>query len=167
MHKAPANEIVRGAIDLELNLTRGEQDVLNPMGVNCIRSFPGRGIRAWGARTLSSDVAWRYINVRRLFIYVEHSMDLGLQWVVFEPNDPDLWARVRRDITSFLRNVWRSGALFGTSEDQAFYVKCDEELNPSEVRDLGMLIIEAGMCPVKPAEFVIFRISQWAGPNAA
>jgi hypothetical protein len=167
VHKAPANEIVRGAIDLELNLTRGEQDVLNPMGVNCIRSFPGRGIRVWGARTLSSDVAWRYINVRRLFIYVEHSMDLGLQWVVFEPNDPDLWARVRRDITSFLRNVWRSGALFGTSEDQAFYVKCDEELNPSEVRDLGMLIIEAGMCPVKPAEFVIFRISQWAGPNAA
>lgn len=167
VHKAPANEIVRGAIDLELNLTRGEQDVLNPNGVNCIRTFPGRGIRVWGARTLSSDVAWRYINVRRLFIYVEHSMDIGLQWVVFEPNDPDLWARVRRDVNNFLRNVWRSGALFGTTDDQAFYVRCDEELNPAEVRDLGMLIIEAGLCPVKPAEFVIFRISQWAGPNAA
>jgi hypothetical protein len=167
VHKAPANEIVRGAIDLELQLTRGEQDVLNPIGVNCIRSFPGRGIRIWGARTLSSDVAWRYINVRRLFIYVEHSMDIGLQWVVFEPNDPDLWARVRRDVSAFLRMTWRSGALFGTSEDEAYYVKCDEELNPSETRDLGMLIIEAGLCPVKPAEFVIFRISQWAGPNAA
>lgn len=167
VHKAPANEIVRGALDLEIQLTRGEQDVLNPIGVNCIRSFPGRGIRVWGARTLSSDVAWRYINVRRLFIYVEHSMDIGLQWVVFEPNDPDLWSRVRRDVTTFLRGVWRSGALFGTSEDQAFYVKCDDELNPSSVRDLGMLIIEAGMSPVKPAEFVIFRISQWSGPNAA
>lgn len=166
VHKAPANEIVRGALDLELQLTRGEQDVLNPIGVNCIRSFPGRGIRVWGARTLSSDTAWRYINVRRLFIYVEHSMDIGLQWVVFEPNDPDLWARVRRDVTAFLRNTWRSGALFGRSEDEAFYVKCDDELNPASMRDLGMLIIEAGLCPVKPAEFVIFRISQWAGPNA-
>ncbi|MCA9988369.1 MAG: phage tail sheath family protein [Anaerolineales bacterium] len=166
VHKAPANEIVRGAIDLELNLSRGEQDTLNPIGVNCIRAFTGRGIRIWGARTLSSDTSWRYINVRRLFIMIEASMDQGLQWVVFEPNDYDLWQRVRRDVTTFLRMVWRSGALFGRTEDEAFYVKVDEELNPSEVRDLGMLIIEAGVCPVKPAEFVIFRISQWAGPNA-
>jgi hypothetical protein len=167
VHKAPANEIVRGAIGLELNLSRGEQDTLNPIGVNCIRAFPGRGIRVWGARTLSSNASWRYINVRRLFIYIEASMDVGLQWVVFEPNDMDLWARVRRDVVAFLRNTWRSGALFGNTEDDAFYVKIDEELNPPEVRDLGQLIIEAGVCPVKPAEFVIFRISQWAGPNAA
>jgi phage tail sheath protein FI len=166
VHKAPANEIVRGAIDLELNLSRGEQDTLNPIGVNCIRAFPGRGIRVWGARTLSSDGSWRYINVRRLFIFVEASMDVGLQWVVFEPNDHTLWAKVLRDVSSFLKTVWGSGALFGTTSDQAFYVKCDEELNPPEIRDLGQLIIEVGMSPVKPAEFVIFRISQWAGPDA-
>lgn len=166
VHKAPANEVVLGAINLELNLSRGEQDTLNPIGVNCIRSFPGRGIRAWGGRTLSSNGSWRYINVRRLFIMVEASMDAGLQWVVFEPNDSTLWAKVRRDVSAFLRNVWRGGALFGTTPDQAFYVKCDEELNPADVRDLGQLIIEVGMAPVKPAEFVIFRISQWAGANA-
>jgi hypothetical protein len=115
---------------------------------------------------LSSDGSWRYINVRRLFIVVEASIDIGMQWVVFEPNDHKLWARVRRDVRAFLTNIWRSGALFGLSPDEAFYVKCDAELNPSEVRDLGQLIIEIGLCPVKPAEFVIFRISQWAGPNS-
>jgi phage tail sheath protein FI len=166
VHKAPANEIVRGAIDLELLISRGEQDTLNPIGVNCIRSFPGRGIRVWGARTLSSDGSWRYINVRRLFIVVEASIDMGMQWVVFEPNDQRLWARVRRDTKAFLTTIWSGGALFGLSADEAFYVKCDEELNPPEIRDLGQLIIEIGICPVKPAEFVIFRISQWAGPNA-
>jgi phage tail sheath protein FI len=166
VHKAPANEVVLGAIGLEVHVTKGEQDLLNPMGVNCIRAFPGRGIRVWGARTLSSDPAWRYINVRRLFNYVEASIERGTQWVVFEPNDADLWARVRRDISAFLRMVWRSGALFGATPEEAFYVKCDEELNPLEVRDAGQLIIEIGMAPVKPAEFVIVRISQWAGPNA-
>ena len=166
VHKAPANEVVLGAIDLEINLSRGEQDTLNPIGVNCIRAFPGRGIRVWGGRTLSSNGAWRYVNVRRLFIMVEASMDRGLQWVVFEPNDQALWAKVSRDVASFLRVVWRSGALFGTTPEQAFYVKCDEELNPTEIRDLGQLIIEVGLAPVKPAEFVIFRISQWAGANA-
>jgi phage tail sheath protein FI len=166
VHKAPANEVVLGAIDLETRLSKAEQDVLNPMGVNCIRSFPGRGIRVWGARTLSSNGSWRYINVRRLFIMVEASMEAGLAWVVFEPNDSMLWAKVVRDVTSFLRVIWRSGALFGTTPEQAFYVKCDEELNPAEIRDLGQLIIEVGLSPVKPAEFVIFRISQWAGANA-
>jgi uncharacterized protein len=166
VHKAPANEIVRGAIGLELTLSRGEQDTLNPIGVNCIRTFPGRGIRVWGARTLSSDGSWRYINVRRLFILVEASLDIGMQWVVFEPNDRMLWAKVRRDVNSFLRVVWRSGALFGSTPDEAFYVKCDDELNPAEIRDLGQLIVEVGLAPVKPAEFVIFRISQWAGANA-
>jgi uncharacterized protein len=166
VHKAPANEVIRGATGLPIQLTRGEQDSLNPVGVNCIRSFPGRGIRIWGARTLSSDPAWRYINVRRLFNMVEESIERGTQWVVFEPNDPDLWARVRRDVSAFLRTVWTSGALFGITPNEAFYVKCDEELNPPEVRDLGQLIIEIGISPVKPAEFVIFRISQWAGPSA-
>jgi phage tail sheath protein FI len=166
VHKAPANEVVLGAINLEIALSKGEQDTLNPIGVNCIRSFPGRGIRVWGARTLSSDGSWRYINVRRLFILVGASLDTGMQWVVFEPNDSTLWAKVRRDVTSFLRVIWRTGALFGTTPDQAFYVKCDEELNPLEIRDLGQLIIEVGLAPVKPAEFVIFRISQWAGANA-
>lgn len=166
VHKAPANVTLRGVVDLEILLSKGEQDVLNPVGVNCIRTFPNRGIRVWGGRTLSSDGSWRYINVRRLFIYVEASMEEGLQWVVFEPNDQILWGKVRRDVTAFLRNVWRTGALFGTSPSQAFYVKCDEQLNPQDVRDLGQLIIEVGMAPVKPAEFVIFRISQWAGPDA-
>ena len=156
VHKAPANEVIAGAVGLEVNVTKGEQDGLNPMGVNCIRAFPGRGIRVWGARTLSSDPSWRYINVRRLFNYVEASIERGTQWVVFEPNDQDLWARVRRDVSAFLRMVWRSGALFGSTPEEAFYVKCDA----------GQLIIEIGMAPVKPAEFVIVRISQWAGPNA-
>lgn len=166
VHKAPANEVILGATNLEIDLTKGEQDTLNPIGVNCIRSFPGRGIRVWGARTLSSDGSWRYINVRRLFSQVGQSLDVGLQWVVFEPNDSNLWARVRRDIVAFLRVVWRSGALFGAAPEQAFYVKCDEELNPHEIRDLGQLIIEVGMAPVKPAEFVILRLSQWAGADA-
>lgn len=166
VHKAPANEVVRGATGLPIQVTRSEQDSLNPVGINCIRSFPGRGIRIWGARTLSSDPAWRYINVRRLFNMIEESIERGTQWVVFEPNDSNLWARVRRDVRAFLRTVWSAGALFGATPDEAFYVKCDEELNPPEVRDLGQLIIEIGIAPVKPAEFVIFRISQWAGPAA-
>ena len=166
VHKAPANEVILGATDVELEVTKGEQDTLNPIGVNCIRSFPGRGIRVWGARTLSSDGSWRYINVRRLFNMVGESLDVGLQWVVFEPNDRDLWGRVRRDITAFLKVVWRSGALFGSTPEAAFYVKCDDELNPHEIRDLGQLIIEVGMAPVKPAEFVILRLSQWVGADA-
>jgi phage tail sheath protein FI len=166
VHKAPANEIVRGTVGLAMAITKGEQDGLNPIGVNCIRGFPGRGIRVWGARTLSSDPSWRYINVRRLFNMVEASIERGTQWVVFEPNDPMLWSRVVRDVSSFLRLQWRAGALFGLTTEQAFYVKCDEELNPVESRDLGMLVCEIGISPVKPAEFVIFRISQWSGDQA-
>ncbi|HDQ73955.1 MAG TPA: phage tail sheath family protein [Chloroflexi bacterium] len=167
VHKAPANEVVRGATGLAYNVTQREQDILNPNGVNCIRAFPGMGIRAWGARTLSQNAAWRYVNVRRLFNFVEKSIERGTMWVVFEPNTPRLWARVRRDVSAFLTTIWRSGALFGSSPDQAFYVKCDEELNPPESRDLGRLVIEIGLAPVKPAEFVIFRITQWAGGGAA
>jgi len=163
VHKAPANEIVQGAIGLEKQITKSEQDSLNPIGLNCIRAFPGRGIRVWGARTISSDASWRYINVRRLFNFVEKSIEMGTQWVVFEPNDERLWARIRRDITAFLTRVWRDGALFGLTASEAFYVKCDAELNTTEIRDAGQVIVEIGICPVKPAEFVIFRISQWAG----
>jgi phage tail sheath protein FI len=163
VHKAPGNEVVRGAISLELNLTKGEHDQLNPVGINCIRAFPGRGIRVWGARTISSDPSWRYLNVRRLFNFVEESIFEGTQWVVFEPNDQRLWGRVKRTINSFLLRVWRDGALFGATPEQAFFVKCDEENNPPEVRDAGQLIVDIGIAPVKPAEFVVFRIAQFSG----
>ncbi len=162
VHKAPANEVVRGATGLQVNCTKGEQAILNPFGINCIRAFPGMGIRVWGARSLASNPAWRYLNVRRLFNFVEKSIERGTQWTVFEPNDPMLWSQVRRDVTAFLTMVWRDGALFGASPSDAFYVKCDAELNPQESRDLGRLVIEIGLAPVKPAEFVIFRITQWA-----
>lgn len=161
VHKAPANEVVRGALDLRYNITKGEQDLLNPKGINCIRYFKDRGIRVWGARTISSDPSWRYLNVRRLFIMVEESIKIGTQWVVFEPNDHNLWKRVTRDVTAFMLRIYKSGALFGATPEEAFYVKCDEETNPPEQVDAGQLVIEIGMAPVKPAEFVIFRISQW------
>ncbi len=163
VHKAPANEVVRGAISLELNITKGEHDQLNPIAVNCVRSFPGQGIRVWGARTLSSDPEWRYLNVRRLFNFVEESILSGTNWVVFEPNDQKLWDSVRRTVTMFLRRVWRDGALFGRTPAEAFFVKCDEENNPPENRDAGILTVEIGIAPVKPAEFVVFRISQFSG----
>ena len=162
VHKAPANEVVRGAVGLEKQLTRNEQDTLNPIGINCIRAFPGRGIRVWGARTLSSDPSWRYLNVRRLFNYVEESIDAGTQWTVFEPNDQYLWSKVVRDVSAFLTRVWRDGALFGNSPTEAFFVKCDAELNPPEIRDAGILVCEVGIAPVKPAEFVVFRVSQFS-----
>ncbi|HVK22979.1 MAG TPA: phage tail sheath subtilisin-like domain-containing protein [Actinokineospora sp.] len=162
VHKAPANEVIRGAVTLELNITKGEHDLLNPIAVNCIRSFRGQGIRVWGARTLSSDPEWRYLNVRRLFNYVEKSILQGTNWVVFEPNDPKLWDSVKRTVTMFLRRVWRDGALFGRTPAEAFFVKCDEENNPPENRDVGILTVEIGIAPVKPAEFVVFRISQFA-----
>ncbi|MEE1799952.1 phage tail sheath family protein [Streptomyces sp. NPDC101062] len=166
VHKAPANEVVRGAVDLEMQVTRGEQDLLNPLGINCIRSFPGRGIRVWGARTLSSDPAWRYLNVRRYFNYLEESILIGTQWVVFEPNDHALWARIRRNISAFLITEWRSGALFGATPEAAYYVKCDEETNPPESVDLGRVMCEIGVSPVKPAEFVIFRLAQISGAGS-
>ncbi|WP_055494912.1 phage tail sheath subtilisin-like domain-containing protein [Streptomyces sp. TP-A0356] len=165
VHKAPANEVVRGAVDLEMQITRGEQDLLNPIGVNCIRAFPGRGIRVWGARTLSSDPAWRYLNIRRYFNYLEESILIGTQWVVFEPNDHALWARIRRNISAFLVNEWRSGALFGQRPEEAYYVKCDEETNPPESVDVGRVVCEIGIAPVKPAEFVIFRLAQFSSGN--
>lgn len=173
VHKAPANEKINGALDLErLNgssriITKGQQEVLNPKGVNCIIPFPGRGIRVWGARTISSDSLWKYINVRRLFIYVEKSIERGTQWVVFEPNNEKLWARVNATITQFLTGVWRDGALMGTKPEEAFFVKCDRTTMTQDDIDNGKLICIIGIAPVKPAEFVIFRIAQWAGGSAA
>lgn len=161
--KAPANEPVRGAVAVETQITRNEHDLLNPPGINCIRAFAARGIRVWGARTLSSDPAWRYLNVRRLFNYLEESISANTDWVVFEPNDPTLWAKLRRTISAFLVNEWRKGALFGRTPDEAFFVKCDDETNPSEGIDAGEVCCVIGVAPVKPAEFVVFRLSQFSG----
>ncbi|MGH3754333.1 MAG: phage tail sheath family protein [Pseudonocardiaceae bacterium] len=163
VHKAPANEVIRGAIALQTQITKAEHDLLNPIGVNCLRAFPGRGLRVWGARTLSSDPAWRYLNVRRLFNYLEESILNGTQWVVFEPNDDALWARIRRTIAAFLVNEWRKGALFGLTPDEAFYVKCDRDTNPAEGIDAGQVVCQVGVAPVKPAEFVIFQLAQFSG----
>lgn len=162
VHKAPAGVFdgyLDSVIGIEKIVTKGEQEELNPIGVNVIRSFPD-GICIWGARTLSADAEWNYINVRRLFLFLEKSIDRGTQWVVFEPNEPGLWGKVNRNLTAFLTRVWRDGALFGSTPDEAFFIKVDEENNPPEVRDAGQLIIEVGVAPVKPAEFVIIRISQ-------
>ena len=165
VQKAPANEVVMGA-NLTTLISSNEQDGLNPQGVNCIRKLNGN-ILVWGARTWGGDDngEYKYINVRRLMIYLEQSIDRGTQWVVFEPNTEALWAKVKRNVGAFLRDVWRSGALFGTTEQEAFYVRCDVSLNPSSVRDQGQLIIEVGVAPVRPAEFVVFRLSQWTGPG--
>jgi phage tail sheath protein FI len=147
---------------LEFKITKGEHDILNPRGINVIRDFriAGRGTRVWGARTISSDAEWKYVNVRRLFIFVEESIDEGTQWVVFEPNDEPLWARVRRSITNFLTRVHASGALMGQTPEEAFFVKCDRTTMTQDDIDNGRLICYIGIAPVKPAEFVIFRISQ-------
>ena len=157
--KAPANMSVRGALGLTQRLTDAEQAVLNPQGVNVIRFFSGRGVVLWGARTLAPSASeWRYVPVRRLFMMVEESIRRGTQWVVFEPNDERLWKSIRRDITAFLMLLWRQGALQGSTPEQAFFVKCDAETNTQDVIDAGRVVIEVGLAPVKPAEFVIFRI---------
>ena len=160
VHKAPANEVVRGCTGLSCNYNTGEQDILNPIGVNLIRAFPGRGIRVWGARTISSNGLWKYLNVRRLFIYVEESIRANTNWVVFEPNSEVLWQRVRRTISSFLAVCWRDGALAGSSPDEAFFVECGPTTMTQDDIDNGRLICQIGIAPVKPAEFVIFRITQ-------
>jgi len=162
VHKAPANEVTLGANAVSFQITQAEQGSLNQAGINCIRAFSGRGIRIWGARTLSSDPEWRYINVRRLFNYVSESIMQGTQWSVFEPNDQKLWIQLRIAASSFLTRTWRDGALFGSSPDQAFFVKCDSETNPPDVIEAGQVVCEIGIAPVKPAEFVIFRLSQYA-----
>ncbi|HEY9297450.1 MAG TPA: phage tail sheath subtilisin-like domain-containing protein [Phormidium sp.] len=166
VHKAPANEVLVGAVGLKQNISKNQQDGLNPKGINCIRNLNGN-IKVWGARTLggNDNGEFKYINVRRLFNYLKKSIDEGTQWTVFEPNSPELWARIRRNVTAFLMIVWRSGALFGNTPEQAFYVKCDEETNPPELREQGQVVTEIGVAIVRPAEFVIFHLSQWSGPG--
>jgi phage tail sheath protein FI len=167
VHKAPANESVRGALNLTYLLTRDEQGTLNQSGVNCIRSFAREGIRVWGARTVADGSSeWRYLNVRRLFNMIEESIAMSTRWIVFEPNDRTLWKSIRRDISAFLTHLWRDGALMGSTPQEAFFVKCDEETNPPDSIDAGIVVTLVGIAPVKPAEFIVFRISQYAGSTS-
>jgi len=165
VHKAPANEVVRGVIGLQRLLNKEQHDILNPypVNINVIRDFRtnNRGIRVYGGRVITSDSDWKYVNVRRLLIFIEASIDRGLQWVVFEPNAEPLWARVRRSISNFLTLVWRNGALEGTKPEEAYFVKCDRTTMTQTDIDQGRLIVLVGVAPVKPAEFVIVRIGLW------
>ena len=166
VHKAPANEVIRSITDLHQSITKREQDLLNPDNVNALRYFPGRGRRVWGARTLSSDSNWRYVNVRRTFIFVERSIDEGTQWVVFEPNDQNLWARVRQTVSAFLNGLWRNGILEGATAEDAFYVACDRGVTMTqEDIENGRLVCEVGIAPVYPAEFVVFRIQKYTAES--
>jgi len=163
VHKAPANEVVRGLTEFEININKPRQDVLNPEGINALRFFAGRGNRVWGARTMSSDPEWKYVNVRRLFLYLEHSIDKATQWAVFEPNNERLWANIRRTIEDFLLVQWKDGALLGEKPEKAYFVRCDRTTMTQNDLDNGRMIALIGVAPVKPAEFVIFRIGQWTG----
>ena len=160
VHKAPANEIVRACVGLDCQFNKGEQDILNPKGVNLIRAFPGQGIRVWGARTATSNASWKYVNVRRLFIFIEESIKANTNWAVFEPNDEQLWVRVKRTIDVFLTGLWRNGSLAGSSTSEAFFVDIGRSTMSQDDIDNGRLICVIGVAPVKPAEFVIFRITQ-------
>jgi phage tail sheath protein FI len=166
VHKAPANEVIRGALDVSVLVSRADQAGLNPEDINVIRKFGGN-VTIFGAHTLAGkeDPEWRYISVRRLFLFLRDSLNSGLQWTVFEPNDPALWGKLRRNVSAFLTNVWRSGALLGTTPADAFFVRCDDTTNPPDVRALGQVATEIGVAVVNPAEFVVFRLSQWAGPG--
>lgn len=167
VHKAPANEIVRGALGFEVSLSKGQQDVLNPEGINCFRFFEGRGNRLWGARTISSDPEWKYVNLRRYFAYLERSIERGTQWVVFENNGDSLWANVRRTIEDFLFSEWKQDRLLGEKPDHAFFVRCDRSTMTQNDLDNGRLVCLIGVAPLRPAEFVIFRIGQWTGDRKA
>lgn len=161
VHRSPANLPLEGVVDVERRLGKRERDHLFEHRVNGIHSFPGRGVRIWGARTLSSDPAFTQVNVRRLFILLRRSIETYAQWVVFEPNEPGLWKRLTRTIDGFLHDLWRRGALVGDTAEQAWYVKCDEETNPPEEREAGRLLVEIGVAPVKPTEFIVVRVQQW------
>jgi len=161
--KAPANEPLNGVLDLEFPIDAGTQEQLNPEGVNCLRAFPGRGLRVWGARTLSLDPNWRYINVRRLFLTLTRWVERNLTWAAFEPNTPRLWLRIQRELNVHLGNLWQAGALKGTTAAEAFYVKCDAETNPADEREQGRVATEIGLAIALPAEFIVARIIHRAG----
>ena len=158
VYKAPANETVEGVLDLEMNLSNAQQGLLNPEGVNCLRAFPGRGIRVWGARTLSREAVWTYVNVRRLFLTAGRWIERNMTGVVFEPHDIRLWARISRELTAYFNDLFQHGALKGSTAQEAFYIKCNAETNPPEVRDVGQVVTEIGLAPAVPNEFVIVRI---------
>ncbi|NEP00805.1 MAG: phage tail sheath family protein [Symploca sp. SIO2E9] len=158
VQKAPANETIEGVLDLKFNLTNREQDILNPLGVNCLRAFPGRGIRVWGARTLSDEPNWIYVNVKRLFLTVGRWLELNLANLAFEPNDLRLWVRIERELTAYFEDLLRQGALKGPTELSAFYIKCDAETNSPEVREAGMVVTEIGLAPTIPSELITVRI---------
>ena len=161
--KAPANTPIRGVIGVQRRVAPSGQGELNNAGVNVIRVFDRGGVLPWGARTLSEDAQWRYVSVRRLFCMVEESIARGTQWIVFEPNDRPLWNMIDRDISAFLMGLWRDGALAGARPQEAFFVKCDAETNPQDVVDSGRVVALVGLAPVKPAEFIVFQVSQYAG----
>lgn len=165
VHKAPANEVLRACTGLASSYNTAEQDLLNPKGINLIRSFPGRGIRVWGARTASSNATWKYVNVRRLFIYLEESIRNNTNWVVFEPNTEALWSRVKRTVEMFLASTWRSGALAGSSPSEAFFVDIGKNTMTQDDIDNGRLVCVIGVAPVKPAEFVVFKIGQYTSES--
>ena len=165
VHKAPANEVIYGLTGFEQNVTFDRQSVLNPEGINALRFFPGRSNRVWGARTMSSDPEWKYVNVRRLFIYLEHSIDKSTQWAVFEPNNERLWANIRQTLEDFLVVTWKTGAFMGTKPEEAFFVRCDRTTMTQNDLDNGRLICLIGVAPTYPAEFVIFRIGQWTADS--
>lgn len=167
VHKAPANEVVRGLTKFEININKARQDVLNPEGVNCLRFFDGRGNRVWGARTMSSDPEWKYVNVRRLFIYIEHSIDKATQWAVFEPNNERLWTNIRSMVEDFLYVLWRDGALIGAKPEEAYFVRCDRTTMTQNDLDNGRMICLVGVAPSRPAEYVIFRVGQWTADSKA
>ena len=156
--KAPANEEVFGVLDLDVAVDMHTQDQLNPEGVNCLRAFPGRAIRVWGARTLSRLPEWRYVSVRRLFLTLRRWIDMNMAWATLEPNTPRLWVRINRELVAYLTNLWQDGALAGETPGEAFYVKCDAETNPRDTREVGQVITEIGLAPTVPSEFVVVRI---------
>jgi phage tail sheath protein FI len=159
VHAAPANQAVLGAHGLAYAITSAEQGQLNQLGINCLRNFAARGIRVWGARTLSSDPQWRYIQHRRFVDFVSRSLTEELQWALFEPNDPALWVEIRVAAESFLSRLWREGALLGATPAEAFFVRCDESLNSLEVIGAGQVLVEIGIALVRPAEFIVFRLA--------
>ena len=165
VYKAPANEPVRLALGFAETVNQGRQEVLNPEGINCFRFFEGRGNLLWGARTISSDQEWKYVNLRRYFAYLERSIDRGSQFAVFMPNGERLWANVRRAVAEFLLNEWQSGALLGERPEKAFFVRCDRTTMTQNDLDNGRLVCLVGVAPLRPAEFVIFRIGQWTGDS--
>jgi len=165
--KAPANEVVRSALDLETRLNKAQQELLNPQGVDCLRFFPGPGFLVWGARTISDDPEWKYLSIRRYFNFLEKSIDDGTQWVVFEVNGPALWDAVKHTVEGFLLNEWRSGALLGAKPEQGFFVRCDASTMTAEDLDNGRLVCVIGVAAAKPAEFVVFRISQITAPTTS